>query len=57
MSSGGTYLALAYLVVLGLTLLYVGIIGLKLSRMRLELAALRGRADEASAPARQREAA
>lgn len=43
MSTGGFYLALAYTVVLVLVLVYVGIIALKLARMRADIAALRDR--------------
>ena len=57
MSSGGVYLALAYLVVLALVLLYVGIITLRLGRMRADIAALRVARDEADAAGRHREAA
>ena len=57
MSSGGIYLALAYTVVLVLMLLYVGIIAMKLGRMRRDIAALRDARDEAETSARQREAA
>jgi hypothetical protein len=56
-SSGGVYLALAYTVVLVLVLLYVGIIAMKLGRMRRDIAALRDARDEAETLARQREAA
>ena len=57
MSSGGSYLALAYLVVLLLVLLYVGIIAMKLGRMRRDIAALRDARDESEAPASKAEAA
>jgi membrane protein required for beta-lactamase induction len=57
MSSGGTYLALAYLVVLLLVLLYVGIIAMKLGRMRRDIVALRDASDESEAAARRAEVA
>ena len=57
MSSGGIYLALAYMVVLVLVLLYVGIISMKLGRMRRDIAVLRDARDEAEASARRPEAA
>jgi hypothetical protein len=56
-SSGGIYLALAYLVVLALVLLYVGIIALRLGRMRADIASLRAARDEAEAAVPRREAA
>jgi len=40
-SSGGFYLGLAYMVVLVVVLVYVGIIAMKLARMRGDIAALR----------------
>jgi hypothetical protein len=49
MSSGGMYLALAYTVVLVVVLAYVGIITLKLDRMRRDLSALRAEADTEAA--------
>lgn len=46
MSSGGTYLAAAYLVVLFILLAYVGIITAKLGRFARQIAELREQADE-----------
>ena len=43
MSSGGTYLAAAYVVVLFILLVYVGIITAKLARFGRQLAELRER--------------
>jgi hypothetical protein len=45
-SSGGVYLALAYVVVLVLVLLYVGIIAMKLGRMRRDIALLSDEREE-----------
>jgi hypothetical protein len=56
-SSGATYLALAYTVVLVLLLLYVGIIAMRLGRMRHDIAVLREAKDESEASPRQSEAA
>jgi hypothetical protein len=52
-SSGGVYLAVAYTVVLVLVLLYVGIIAMKLGRMRREIALLRDERDEPDARVRR----
>jgi hypothetical protein len=52
-SSGGVYLALAYTVVLVLVLLYVGIIAMKLGRMRRDLALLGEKRDEPTAHVRR----
>jgi len=56
-SPGAIYLALAYTVVLVLVLLYVGIIAVRLGRMRDDIAALRESKDESEALSRQSEAA
>lgn len=55
MSSGGTYLALAYTVVLVIVLLYVGIIASKLGRMRDDIATLREQRDGFDGSTLQRE--
>jgi hypothetical protein len=47
MSSGGTYLAAAYVTVFLVLLAYVGIITAKLGRFARQIAELRRRADEA----------
>jgi hypothetical protein len=46
MSSGGTYLAAAYVVVLVTLLVYVGIITAKLGRFARQIAELRERDDD-----------
>ena len=48
MSSGGTYLAAAYVVVLFTLLVYVGIITAKLARFARQIAELRRPAEDAS---------
>jgi len=57
-SGGGFYLGLAYVVVLALLLLYVGIIALKLGRLRRQLDEVRDEArDRDEAPAEPERAA
>ena len=57
MSSGGTYLAAAYVIVLFVLLVYVGIIGAKLARFSREIARLRDGVEEGSETRVERAAA